>query len=84
MYLKTKLRTAGSRFQVFNVFLNTLSTVKNSRFVLNHIHISVPLKQRACVSFLEVLVSSDFNNCFILDIISSIFQVKKLFHGQWT
>ena len=53
---------------MLSMFLNLFGTV---------FHIKLPLKQRACVPYLEVLVSGNFNNCLLRRSYRVFFRSKK-------
>ena len=46
-------------------------------------HIRLPLIQRACVSYLEVLVSGNFNNCLFWRSYLVFLKLKKSFMVGW-
>ena len=52
------------------MFLNLFGTV---------FHIRLPLKQRACVPYLEVLVSGNFDKCLLRRSYQVFFKSKKSF-----
>ena len=55
---------------ILSRFLNLLGTI---------FHIRLPLKQRGCAPYLEVLVSGNFNNCLLRRSYRVFFKSKKSF-----
>ena len=58
------------KFSILSMFLNLFGTV---------FHMRLPLKQRACATYLEVLVSGNFNNCLLGRSYRVFFKSKKYF-----
>ena len=79
LQLQTQFTTAGSRFPVFNVFLKILNLVNVLNLFGTVFHIRPSSKQRACVPYLEVLVSGNFNNCLLWRSYRVFFKSKKCF-----
>ena len=77
LQLQTQFTTAGSRFPVFNVFLKILNLVNVLNLFGTVFHIRPSSKQRACVPYLEVLVSGNFNNCLLWRSYRVFFKSKK-------